>query len=70
MSQSIDDQITEYQESQQQATEALSVAQSRVNELHALLQRQTGAVTALQRLKQDQAANSNGDTVDAVDAVL
>ena len=63
MSKAINDQIVEYQQSQQEAAEALSVAQSRVNELQALLHRQTGAITALQRVLQEQAANSNGAVV-------
>ena len=57
MSKTINDQIVEYQQSQQEAAEALSQAQSRVAELQALLHRQTGAITALQRIQQDQATN-------------
>ena len=64
MTKNITDQIVEYQQSQQEAAEALSQAQSRVAELQALLHRQTGAITALQRHQQEQAANSNG-TVEA-----
>jgi len=60
----INTQIVEYQQSQQEAAEALAAAQSRVAELQALLHRQTGAITALQRHQQEQAANSNG-TVEA-----
>ena len=63
MSKAINDQIVEYQASQQEAAEALSQAQSRVAELQALLHRQTGAITALQRVVQEQAANSNGAVV-------
>ena len=63
MSKDINDQIVEYQQSQQEAVEALSQAQSRVAELQALLHRQTGAITALQRVLQEQAANSNGAVV-------
>ena len=63
MSKAINDQIVEYQQSQQEAAEALSQAQSRVAELQALLHRQTGAITALQRVLQEQAANSNGAVV-------
>ena len=63
MSKDINDQIVEYQQSQQEAAEALSQAQSRVAELQALLHRQTGAITALQRVLQEQAANSNGAVV-------
>ena len=63
MSKDINDQIVEYQASQQEAAEALSQAQSRVAELQALLHRQTGAITALQRVLQEQAANSNGAVV-------
>lgn len=63
MSKDINDQIVEYQASQQEAAEALSQAQSRVAELQALLHRQTGAITALQRVVQEQAANSNGAVV-------
>ena len=57
MTKTINDQIVEYQQSQQEAAEALSQAQSRVAELQALLHRQTGAITALQRIQQDQATN-------------
>jgi len=63
VSKDINDQIVEYQASQQEAAEALSQAQSRVAELQALLHRQTGAITALQRVLQEQAANSNGAVV-------
>ena len=63
MSKDINDQIVEYQQSQQEAAEALSAAQSRVAELQALLHRQTGAITALQRVLQEQAADSNGTVV-------
>ena len=63
MSKDINEQIVEYQQSQQEAAEALSAAQSRVAELQALLHRQTGAITALQRVLQEQAANSNGAVV-------
>jgi len=63
VSKDINDQIVEYQASQQEAAEALSQAQSRVAELQALLHRQTGAITALQRVVQEQAANSNGAVV-------
>ena len=60
MSKDINDQIVEYQESQQEAVAALAAAQSRVTELQALLHRQTGAITALQRVQQEQTVNSNG----------
>jgi hypothetical protein len=63
VSKDINTQIVEYQQSQQEAAEALSQAQSRVAELQALLHRQTGAITALQRVLQEQAANSNGAVV-------
>jgi Mg2+ and Co2+ transporter CorA len=63
VSKDINTQIVEYQQSQQEAAEALSQAQSRVAELQALLHRQTGAITALQRVVQEQAANSNGAVV-------
>jgi len=63
MSKTINDQIVEYQQSQQEAAEALSQAQSRVAELQALLHRQTGAITALQRIQQDNATNGNGAVV-------
>ena len=48
---------------QEPVPEALSQAQSRVAELQALLHRQTGAITALQRIQQDQATNGNGAVV-------
>jgi len=63
----INEQIVEYQQSQQEAAEALSAAQSRVAELQALLHRQTGAITALQRVLQEQAADSNGTVVPDAD---
>ena len=63
MTKTITDQIVEYQQSQQEAAEALSQAQSRVAELQALLHRQTGAITALQRIQQDNATNGNGSVV-------
>ena len=63
MTKTLNDQIQEYQQSQQEAAEALSQAQSRVAELQALLHRQTGAITALQRVVQDNATNGNGAVV-------
>ena len=63
MTKTITDQIVEYQQSQQEAAEALSQAQSRVAELQALLHRQTGAITALQPIQQHQATNGNGAVV-------
>ena len=63
MTKTINDQIVEYQQSQQEAAEALAQAQSRVAELQALLHRQTGAITALQRVVQDNATNGNGAVV-------
>ena len=63
MTKTINDQIQEYQQSQQEAAEALSQSQARVAELQALLHRQTGAITALQRIQQDQATNGNGAVV-------
>ena len=60
MSKDLNEQIVEYQESQQEAVAALAAAQSRVAELQALLHRQTGAITALQRVQQEQTVNSNG----------
>mgnify|MGYP003680716179 FL=1 len=38
----------------------MAAAQSRVAELQALLHRQTGAITALQRVQQEQTVSSNG----------
>ena len=63
MGKDINTQIVEYQQSQQEAAEALSAAQSRVAELQALLHRQTGAITALQHHQQQQVADSNGAVV-------
>lgn len=60
MSKDLNEQIVEYQESQQEAVAALAAAQSRVAELQALLHRQTGAITALQRVQQEQMVSSNG----------
>ena len=44
---SLEEKIQEMQENAQEATQALQAAQQRVVELQALLQRQTGALTAL-----------------------
>ena len=67
MGKDINTQIVEYQQSQQEAAEALAAAQSRVAELQALLHRQTGAITALQHHQQQQAADSNGTVVPDAD---
>ena len=59
---SLEEKIQEMQENAQEATQALQAAQQRVVELQALLQRQTGALTALQGLQAERLAESNGAT--------
>jgi len=54
------DKIEELQGNAQEASQALQAAQQRVIELQALLQRQTGALTALQELQAERVADSNG----------
>ena len=54
------DKIEELQQNAQEASQALQAAQQRVVELQALLQRQTGALTALQELQAERVADSNG----------
>ena len=58
----LEEKIAEMQENAQEATQALQQAQHRVVELQALLQRQTGALTALQQLQAERLAESNGAT--------
>ena len=56
----LEDKIEELQGNAQEATQALQQAQHRVVELQALLQRQTGALTARQQLQAERLAESNG----------
>ena len=56
----LEEKIAELQETAQEVTQALQQAQHRVVELQALLQRQTGALTALQQLQAERLAESNG----------
>ena len=50
----LEEKIQEMQANAQEATQALQQAQQRVVELQALLQRQTGALTALQQLQAER----------------
>jgi len=54
------DKIEELQQNAQEASQALQAAQHRVVELQALLQRQTGALTALQQLQAERLSKGNG----------
>jgi hypothetical protein len=53
------------QEEQQKAFEELQVAQNRVTELTALIQRQNGAITALQSVLDEE----SGDSTEVTEAV-
>ena len=52
-------------EEQQKAIEELQVAQNRVTELTALIQRQNGAITALQSVLDEE----SGDSTEVTEAV-
>ena len=51
--------------SRQEALQMLQEAQTKVTELNALIQRQSGAITALESLQEDASAESeNNETVE------
>ena len=60
MADRLNDRIEEMVANQQEAAQQLQAAQQQVAELTALLQRLTGALTALRQLQDDEAAASNG----------
>lgn len=57
------------QEEQQKAFEELQVAQNRVTELTALIQRQNGAITALQSVL-DEESDSTAEVPEAVEELV
>jgi lipase chaperone LimK len=58
---SVAEKITELNTNRQEALQALQEAQGRVTELNALIQRQSGAITALEQLQQDASADKEID---------
>ena len=62
------------QEEQKKAFEELQAAQNTVQELTALIQRQSGAITALQNVLDDQneqlRSESNGELTEAVEELV
>ena len=62
------------QEEQKKAFEELQAAQNTVQELTALIQRQNGAITALQNVLDDQneqlRSESNGELTEAVEELV
>ena len=58
------------QEEQQKAFEELQVAQNRVTELTALIQRQNGAITALQSVLDEESGYSTGEVAEAVEELV
>lgn len=58
------------QEEQQKAFEELQVAQSRVTELTALIQRQNGAITALQSVLDEESGDSTAEVAEAVEELV
>lgn len=57
------------QEEQQKAFEELQVAQNRVTELTALIQRQNGAITALQSVLDEESSDST-EVTEAVEELV
>ena len=55
------DKIEELTTNRQEALKMLQEAQSKATELNALIQRQSGAITALESLQQDDSAESEND---------
>ena len=53
--------IDELTTNRQEALQMLQEAQTKVTELNALIQRQSGAITALEQLQQDASAESEND---------
>ena len=58
------------QEEQQKAFEELQVAQNRVTELTALIQRQNGAITALQSVLDEESVDSTAEVAEAVEELV
>jgi flagellin-specific chaperone FliS len=58
------------QEEQQKAFEELQVAQNRVTELTALIQRQNGAITALQSVLDEESGDSTAEVSEAVEELV
>jgi hypothetical protein len=58
------------QEEQQKAFEELQVAQNRVSELTALIQRQNGAITALQSVLDEESSENGAVTAEAVEELV
>ena len=55
------DKIEELTTNRQEALKMLQEAQSKATELNALIQRQSGAITALESLQADASAESEND---------
>jgi lipase chaperone LimK len=55
------DKIDELTTNRQEALQMLQEAQTKVTELNALIQRQSGALTALEQLQADASAESEND---------
>ena len=55
------DKIEALTTNRQEALKMLQEAQSKATELNALIQRQSGAITALESLQQDASAESEND---------
>jgi hypothetical protein len=55
------DKIDELNANRQEALQMLQEAQSKATELNALIQRQSGAITALESLQEDASAESKND---------
>ena len=55
------DKIDELTTNRQEALQMLQEAQTKVTELNALIQRQRGAITALEQLQADSSAESETD---------
>ena len=55
------DKIDELNANRQEALQMLQEAQSKATELNALIQRQSGAITALESLQEDASAESEND---------
>ena len=58
------------QEEQQKAFEELQVAQNRVTELTALIQRQNGAITALQSVLDEESSENGVVASEAVEELV
>jgi hypothetical protein len=58
------------QEEQQKAFEELQVAQNRVTELTALIQRQNGAITALQSVLDEESSENGAVAAEAVEELV